>query len=230
LVISNNNSFRVLFDKIASVHFIWQIYLYFSIGNGLPRKPALCQLYQHTFVPYSSDSEKGINPINSVKVLWKKYQRLTTLALKFRASVLVWTRESWRHWTQLVAAGSYFHAADFVRRHEFHQTSWVHRGLRPASRKSPHLASQSNQCHGSVATRLDGSQQRRKCPGRGHTSQQWSISVGLRTVMRLVRRQRRIDERLHEACLRTCKMFHQVQNDTMQNTILTCGKSWHKPA
>ena len=36
LVISNHNSFRVLFDKIVSVYFI----------------AALCQLYRHTFVPY----------------------------------------------------------------------------------------------------------------------------------------------------------------------------------
>ena len=52
LVMSNHNSFRVLFDKIVSVYFIWKIYLYFSIENGQPRKPALCQLYRHTFVPY----------------------------------------------------------------------------------------------------------------------------------------------------------------------------------
>ena len=52
VLISNRNSFRVVFDKIASVYFIWKIYLYFSIGNGQPREPALCQLYRHTFVPY----------------------------------------------------------------------------------------------------------------------------------------------------------------------------------
>ena len=40
------------FDKIASVYFIGKIYLYFSIGNGQPREPALCRLYRHTFVPY----------------------------------------------------------------------------------------------------------------------------------------------------------------------------------
>jgi len=34
LVISNHSSFRVLFDKIVSVYFVWRIYLYFSIGNG----------------------------------------------------------------------------------------------------------------------------------------------------------------------------------------------------
>ena len=52
LVISNPNSFRVLFDKIASVCFVGKMYSYFSIGNGQPREPALCQLHRHTFVPY----------------------------------------------------------------------------------------------------------------------------------------------------------------------------------
>jgi len=44
----------VLFDKIVSFYFILKTYLYFSIGNGQPREPALCQLYRHTFVPYAS--------------------------------------------------------------------------------------------------------------------------------------------------------------------------------
>jgi len=51
----------VLFDKISSVCFILKIYLYFSIGNGQRRQPALCQLYRRTFVPYSdrrSDAEQ----------------------------------------------------------------------------------------------------------------------------------------------------------------------------
>ena len=52
LLISNRNSFRVSFGKIASVYFILKMYLYFSNGNGQPREPALCQLYRHTFVPY----------------------------------------------------------------------------------------------------------------------------------------------------------------------------------
>jgi len=44
--------FRVLSDKIASVLFC-RIYSQFRIGNGQPtRKPALCQLYRHTFVPH----------------------------------------------------------------------------------------------------------------------------------------------------------------------------------
>jgi len=54
LAISNRDSFRVLFDEIDSVYFVWKIYLYFSIGIGQPREPALCQLYRHTFVPYCS--------------------------------------------------------------------------------------------------------------------------------------------------------------------------------
>jgi len=36
-----HNSFRVLFDKIASVYFFKKMYLYFSIGNAQPREPAL---------------------------------------------------------------------------------------------------------------------------------------------------------------------------------------------
>jgi len=33
LLISSHNSFRVLFDKIATVCSIWKIYLYFSVGK-----------------------------------------------------------------------------------------------------------------------------------------------------------------------------------------------------
>jgi len=51
LVISNHNSSRVLFDKTASVCSIWKINLYFSIRNGQPKEPALCQLYRHSSVP-----------------------------------------------------------------------------------------------------------------------------------------------------------------------------------
>jgi len=58
LPISNHNSLRVLFDKIASAYFIEKkIYLYFSIGNGQPGEPALCQLYRHTFVPNGSSAQ-----------------------------------------------------------------------------------------------------------------------------------------------------------------------------
>jgi len=59
---SNHNGFRVLFDKIASVYFISKMCLYFSIRNGQPREPALCQLYRHTVVPYSSIVAVGTGP------------------------------------------------------------------------------------------------------------------------------------------------------------------------
>jgi len=36
LVISSHDSFRVLFDKIASAYFICKVYLYFSIGKANP--------------------------------------------------------------------------------------------------------------------------------------------------------------------------------------------------
>jgi len=32
--------------------FYLKLYLYFSIGNGQSREPALCQLYRQSFVPY----------------------------------------------------------------------------------------------------------------------------------------------------------------------------------
>jgi len=55
LVISKHKSFSVLFDKIASIY-LKTIFLYFSIGNGQPRKPALCQLYRHIVVPYGGSA------------------------------------------------------------------------------------------------------------------------------------------------------------------------------
>jgi len=54
LLISNHNSYRVLFAKIASVYILFEKYIrIFSTGNGQPREPALCQLYRHTLVPYT---------------------------------------------------------------------------------------------------------------------------------------------------------------------------------
>jgi len=53
LVISNHNSFRVLFKiKLLPYILLKNIFQYFRIGNGQPREPALCQLYRRTFVPY----------------------------------------------------------------------------------------------------------------------------------------------------------------------------------
>jgi len=52
-VISNHNSFRVLFDKLLSyILFEKKIYLYFSIGNGQPRDPALCDCIGTLLSPY----------------------------------------------------------------------------------------------------------------------------------------------------------------------------------
>ena len=39
-------------------YFTRKMYLYFSIGNGQPREPALCQLYRYTFVPYSIETRR----------------------------------------------------------------------------------------------------------------------------------------------------------------------------
>jgi len=77
LVISNRNSFRVLFDEIASVYFTWKIYLYCSIWNGRPEEPALCQLYRHTFVPcrrrHARETDGNGKPnrfVGSVRRFW----------------------------------------------------------------------------------------------------------------------------------------------------------------
>jgi len=66
--ISNRKSLRVLFDKIASVHFIRKIYLYSSTGNGQPREPALCQLYRRTLVPYRGCSHHRQMPIRPAQL------------------------------------------------------------------------------------------------------------------------------------------------------------------
>ena len=54
LVISHHNSFRVLFDKLASVYFICNMYECFiteNESNDQSSKPALCQLHRCTFIP-----------------------------------------------------------------------------------------------------------------------------------------------------------------------------------
>jgi len=72
---------HTLCDKIASVHFIREIYLYFSIGNGQLSERALCQLYRHTFVPYSDGSvthrkivclyiDHTLSPLYAVLIPW----------------------------------------------------------------------------------------------------------------------------------------------------------------
>jgi len=48
-----DNSFRGCLTKLLPYILFQKIYLYFGAGNGRPREPALCQLYRHSFVPYS---------------------------------------------------------------------------------------------------------------------------------------------------------------------------------
>ena len=101
MVISNHNSFRVLFDKIASVYFIWKICLYFSqidwiktwrlrqafivfiiytirfsTGNGQLGKPALCRLYRHAFV--SAHFRSLSAELHSPRTRTRKIRRRTT--------------------------------------------------------------------------------------------------------------------------------------------------------
>jgi len=61
----------VLFDKIASAYFIWKISLYWysSIGNGQPSEPALCQLYRHSFVPYTEENCIGRRTVRPKRTL-----------------------------------------------------------------------------------------------------------------------------------------------------------------
>jgi len=42
--------------KLYLLTYLFKIYEHFSIANGQPREAALCQLYQHTFLPYKKQS------------------------------------------------------------------------------------------------------------------------------------------------------------------------------
>jgi len=53
---------------LPRIFYFWKIYLYFSIGNGQPMEPALCQLYRHTFVPYKTTWGQAF-PITGFAVL-----------------------------------------------------------------------------------------------------------------------------------------------------------------
>jgi len=53
LAISNHDCFPVLFDKIACVYYILEMFCILALEMACqPREPALCQLYRHTSVPY----------------------------------------------------------------------------------------------------------------------------------------------------------------------------------
>jgi len=57
MVISNHNGFRVLFDKLLP-YISFEKYI--NILALELREPALCQLYRHTFVPYSSTANLAL--------------------------------------------------------------------------------------------------------------------------------------------------------------------------
>jgi len=79
LVITNHNSFWVLFDKIASVYFICNI-LTFSIGNRQPSELALSQLYWCTFIPYASSSPHNSWQRHKTNCLKAKYNKINLKA------------------------------------------------------------------------------------------------------------------------------------------------------
>ena len=87
MVISNHNSFRVLFDKLLPYILCEHIYLYFSSGNGQPREPALCQLYRHTFVP--SLLTHNYHTRRGAKILFKKGKGSPYSITKRRAPELI---------------------------------------------------------------------------------------------------------------------------------------------
>jgi len=65
--------------KLFSYILFEKIYLYFSIGNGQPTEPALCQLYRRTLVQYrptygartviAKDSARGDRPASNCTVV-----------------------------------------------------------------------------------------------------------------------------------------------------------------
>ena len=99
MVISNHNSFRVMFDKIASVYFIWKIYQYFSIGNGQLREPALCQLYRRTFVP----SCKWLSPRRST-ALSSKCEQCCLISVNFWWATFSTPNAVWFNFAQKTAS------------------------------------------------------------------------------------------------------------------------------
>jgi len=86
VLISNHNSFRVLFDKSAPAYFISEIYLYFIIGNGQPRKPTLCQWYRHTFVLYlraftTTNTSRSFTYKMAAIINWHRYGTIHCLPM-----------------------------------------------------------------------------------------------------------------------------------------------------
>jgi len=89
LLISNRKSFRVLFDKIVYVHFIWKMYLYFSIG----------QLYQQLLFPIV------VVVVSAVwRAVWNSVLRVFGWVLQSRSSAA-----QGRKWLRHVHVAGEFH-------------------------------------------------------------------------------------------------------------------------
>ena len=97
MLISNHNCFRVLFNKIASVYFIWKICLYISIRNG--QHSPLCQLYRHTFFPYAIGREPSHVAYRPQKTGVKNLVKFGHMVFE----ICTWTeiktyRRTYQHW------------------------------------------------------------------------------------------------------------------------------------
>jgi len=77
---------RLTIDRVT-VMSLWPrfwptLYLYFGIGDGQTREPALCQLYRRIFVPYKDifqmKYKEAILWNNTRKLLWFKITKMLT--------------------------------------------------------------------------------------------------------------------------------------------------------
>ena len=78
MVISTvSECFRILYLKNIF------IFIHFSAGNGRDRKPALCQLYRHTFVPCRIEHYLGVSGINKLWTTWSKWPHTAIICVNF---------------------------------------------------------------------------------------------------------------------------------------------------
>ena len=82
MAISNNNSFRVLFDKMVSMFFIWKIYQYFSIVNRLSF-PIMKREAYGGGMRLSSMSVFCFSSYNSAVRCWTMFSRLSAYFSSF---------------------------------------------------------------------------------------------------------------------------------------------------
>jgi len=100
-----------------------KIYLYFSIVNGQPVEPALCQLYRHTFVPYR----------------WRTYMQLVQRSLWAGSSCIQGAQGIWGIPTQSsvhlgtwhqqssskITTGSFVSRSDHTTAQSLEETLWT---------------------------------------------------------------------------------------------------------